>query len=240
MLAPAAASSRWAIIGPRTSWRNSPGASAISRSAAERPVFYQVGPQSLPLFLDMGLSALKLGEVARVDLLPSSSRARRCRTFAPPCGAPKREGLLFEIIGPDAVAAEMAELRTVSNAWLENKAGSEKGFSLGYFDETYLSHFDMAIMRKDGAIVAFANLWRGADKVELSIDLMRFLPDVSRVSWTRCSPSSCSTARKRATAGSTSEPRASGLVDRRGASRWKPLRLVPLSTRRQFLTISTG
>ncbi len=38
----------------------------------------------------------------------------------------------------------MAELRAVSDAWLENKAGSEKGLLVGYFDEAYLSHFDMA------------------------------------------------------------------------------------------------
>jgi phosphatidylglycerol lysyltransferase len=32
-------------------------------------------------------------------------------------------------------------------------------------------------VRKEGKIVAFANLWLGADKEELSPDLMRFLPD---------------------------------------------------------------
>ena len=36
----------------------------------------------------------------------------------------------------------------------------EKRFSLGYFDERYLSHFDCAVVRRAGAIVAFANIWR--------------------------------------------------------------------------------
>jgi phosphatidylglycerol lysyltransferase len=35
----------------------------------------------------------------------------------------------------------------------------------------------VGLIRKNGKIVAFANLWRGAAKEELSIDLMRYLPD---------------------------------------------------------------
>jgi len=30
-----------------------------------RPAFYQVGPESLPIYLDLGLTLLKLGEEAR-------------------------------------------------------------------------------------------------------------------------------------------------------------------------------
>jgi phosphatidylglycerol lysyltransferase len=44
---------------------------------------------------------------------------------------------------------------------------------LGYFDERYLSNFDVAVVRHAGAAVAFANLWRGR-KEELSVDLMRY------------------------------------------------------------------
>ncbi|KQQ81817.1 bifunctional lysylphosphatidylglycerol flippase/synthetase MprF [Aureimonas sp. Leaf324] len=188
---------------------------------AERPVFYQVGPQSLPLFLDMGLSALKLGEVARVDLPNFKLEGQKMQNLRTAMRRAEREGLSFEIIGPEAVVAEMAELRAVSDAWLENKAGSEKGFSLGYFDEAYLSHFDMAVMRKDGAIVAFANLWRGADKEELSIDLMRFLPDVSRVLmdalFARLLLHGKEEGYRWFNLGAAP---LSGLVDRRGASRW--------------------
>lgn len=34
-----------------------------------RPVFYQVRAENLPFYMDIGLTALKLGEEARVDLL---------------------------------------------------------------------------------------------------------------------------------------------------------------------------
>ncbi len=50
----------------------------------------------------------------------------------------------------------------MSDAWLAEKNTAEKRFSLGYFDEDYLKNFDCGVVRRDGAIVAFANIWRGA------------------------------------------------------------------------------
>jgi phosphatidylglycerol lysyltransferase len=50
----------------------------------------------------------------------------------------------------------------------------EKGFSLGFFDDEYLARFPIAVIRREGRIVAFANIWRGADRHEVSVDLMRF------------------------------------------------------------------
>jgi phosphatidylglycerol lysyltransferase len=70
----------------------------------------------------------------------------------------------------------LPELKTISDAWLAEKAASEKGFSLGFFDERYLSRFPCAVVREAGRIVAFANLWCGARREELSIDVMRYAP----------------------------------------------------------------
>lgn len=41
-----------------------------------RPVFYQVRAENLPFYMDIGLTALKLGEEARVDLLRFDLRTR--------------------------------------------------------------------------------------------------------------------------------------------------------------------
>ena len=71
----------------------------------------------------------------------------------------------------------MPDLKDISAAWLRQKNTAEKGFSLGFFDEDYLKNFPVAIIRKWDRIIAFANLWTGAGKEELSVDLMRFLPE---------------------------------------------------------------
>jgi phosphatidylglycerol lysyltransferase len=70
--------------------------------------------------------------------------------------------------------AIVPELRAVSDAWLAAQNTAEKRFSLGFFDERYLSQFDCAVVRKLGAIVAFGNIWRAGSGTEMSIDLMRY------------------------------------------------------------------
>jgi phosphatidylglycerol lysyltransferase len=67
----------------------------------------------------------------------------------------------------------LGELKLVSDGWLQKQKANEKGFSLGFFSEAYLTQMPCAVVRQDGRIVAFANLLEGADKQELSVDLMR-------------------------------------------------------------------
>jgi phosphatidylglycerol lysyltransferase len=140
---------------------------------AVSPVFYQVTPERLPLYVDLGLTLSKLGEEARVPLesfsLEGAARAdlRQAQRRA------SRDGATFEIVGRGAVAVILPELRAVSDAWLAAKNTAEKRFSLGFFDERYLSHFDVGVVRHQGAVVAFANLWRGGS-TEMSVDLMRY------------------------------------------------------------------
>ncbi|HET9983491.1 MAG TPA: bifunctional lysylphosphatidylglycerol flippase/synthetase MprF [Longimicrobiales bacterium] len=140
-------------------------------------VFYQVKPQGLPLFLDLGLTLLKLGEEARVRLeafsLEGGSRKgmRRVRNRL------EKEGCTFEVVPVEAVTAILPELRRISDAWLAEKRTREKGFSLGFFDERYIASFPTAVVRCGGRIVAFANVWPGAFNEELSVDLMRYGAD---------------------------------------------------------------
>jgi phosphatidylglycerol lysyltransferase len=140
---------------------------------AVSPVFYQVKPQNLPLYIDLGLNLSKLGEEARVPLdsfsLEGSARAdlRQAHRRA------SRDGAEFEVVPRANVGAILPELRKVSDAWLSEKNTAEKRFSLGFFDDRYLLHFDCGVVRRAGAIVAFGNIWRGAS-IELSVDLMRY------------------------------------------------------------------
>jgi phosphatidylglycerol lysyltransferase len=138
-----------------------------------RCVFYQVSDDYLPLYIDLGLTLSKLGENAKISLrdfsLEGSKRAelRQVRNRA------TREQATFEIIPSASVANIMPELKTISDAWLSDKAASEKGFSLGAFDEQYLLNFDIAVVRVKGSIVAFANIFKSGGYDELSVDLMR-------------------------------------------------------------------
>lgn len=143
--------------------------------------FYSVSTKYLPTFLDLGLSILKIGEVARVPLKDFSLDGKPRKRFRQAKHRAEREGYVFEILPKENLAPALPELRKISDDWLEHKAGEEKGFALGGFDDEYLSYFDFAVLKKadTGKIVAFANLFQGGHKSELSLDLMRYEPDGS-------------------------------------------------------------
>jgi phosphatidylglycerol lysyltransferase len=136
-------------------------------------VFYEVSPHHLPVYLDLGLTLAKLGEQARVALpgfsLEGSARSglRRWQRLA------ERAGASFEVVEPAEVPGVIPELRAISDEWLEAKDAREKGFSLGRFDPAYLQHFRHALVRRNGKIVAFANIWEAPAREEASMDLMR-------------------------------------------------------------------
>lgn len=152
----------------------------LADRAAGRPVFYALSPDQLPLYLDLGLAVLKTGEVAAVNLRSFSLAGKRKQDFRQALRRAERERITFDIVPKAAVPEILPELSAVSDAWLAIKAGHEKGFSLGRFDERYMAEFDCAVLRQAGRVVAFANLLHGAEKHELSIDLMRYRPDVAK------------------------------------------------------------
>jgi phosphatidylglycerol lysyltransferase len=140
-------------------------------------VFYEVGVEQLPLYIDLGLTLLKLGEEARVPLADFSLDGPNRRALRRTQRQMERDGVSFELVPGSQVAPLLPELRVVSDAWLEDKQTREKGFSLGRFDEAYLRRFPVALARRGGTIVAFANVWATGTRTELSVDLMRYLPD---------------------------------------------------------------
>ena len=141
------------------------------------PVFYGVGPSNLTLYLDLGLTPLRLGEEARVLLSGFSLEGRPHKLLRNTCNRLGREGCTFAVLPRETVPSLLPELKKVSDAWLLEKNTREKRFSLGFFHEDYLRRCPLAVVRVKGAIVAFANLWPGVDREELSIDLMRYLPE---------------------------------------------------------------
>ena len=148
------------------------------------PVFYQVGADRLPLYIDLGLTLLKLGEEAFVSLPQFSLNGADRRWMRRNLNEAEKAGTTFEVVPASDVPALLPTLRTISDEWLGTKVAREKGFSLGRFDEPYLKHFPMALVRAEtetgNRIVAFANLWSGAAGGEISPDLMRRSADAPR------------------------------------------------------------
>jgi phosphatidylglycerol lysyltransferase len=141
------------------------------------PVFYEVPAESLPLYVDLGLTLLKLGEEAIVPLDEFSLEGGHRKGFRRTIKEVERAGVVFEVHPASDVPSLLPQLRRISDEWLAGKAAREKGFSLGRFDEAYLVHFPVAVARRGDTIVAFANVLQGGDGEELSVDLMRYSDD---------------------------------------------------------------
>ena len=168
----------WVVMGdpvgpqaawPKLLWR----IRELADAAQGRILLYQISPAALPIAIDLGLQLIKYGEEGRVDLTrfsldgPCAKSLRRAERRA------LRVGATFEVIARADVPAILPDLRLISDQWLAAKKHTEKGFSVGRFDPDYLGQFECAVVRHDGELVAFANMWATQNREELSIDLMR-------------------------------------------------------------------
>lgn len=141
-----------------------------------RPVFYEVGEANLPLWIEMGLSLHKVGEEAIIDLTEFSLSGAKFKTMRAAYNKKTRDGYDITLETAPHSPGLIAELQEVSTAWLGSKTGREKGFSVGRFDAAYLSHFPIAVVRKEGRVIAFANILAPDNEQHIAIDLMRYLP----------------------------------------------------------------
>ena len=141
------------------------------------PLFYQVRPEDLDLYLEVGMNLIKIGEEARVPLAEFNLDGKSKKVLRNTVNKLTREGMRLQIVPAGAVASLLPRLKAISDAWMRDKGGREKGFSLGTFDPAYLQRTPMALVWKGEELVAFANLFLTDNKQEASLDLMRYLPE---------------------------------------------------------------
>ncbi len=152
----------------------------LADAHAARPGLYNIGPDYLPDLVEMGFAIQKIGEFAAVPLPDFSVSGRRREVLRRNWRKVKENGASFEVIEPDQVWSVMTELRRVSDNWLSGQPGGEKGFTLGGFVPRYLAEFPCVLVRQEGRLVAFANLWLTPDKGSFSMDLMRYAGDAPK------------------------------------------------------------
>ena len=140
------------------------------------PVFYEIGAEDIPLYLDLGLAIHKLGEKGRVPLQDFNLEGSSRKSMRQVLSRAQRDGCEFEVVPAENVGGIIDSLQSVSDAWLSEKNTREKGFSLGSFRPDYIARGPVAIVRQENEIVAFSNLWSSGQQEEVSPDLMRFDP----------------------------------------------------------------
>jgi phosphatidylglycerol lysyltransferase len=167
-------------IGPRVEWPELIKRFVELASAhGGRAAFYQVRPDSLPYYLDAGLTVMKLGEEACVQLPSFTLTGGRSTHIRYALKRGERDGLSFELVSPGHATLVMGSLAAISADWLEARQGAEKGFSVAAFASDFLASQWVALVREHGAPVAFATVMTTAHGRDASVGLMRHMRDAS-------------------------------------------------------------
>jgi phosphatidylglycerol lysyltransferase len=161
-------------VGPAEAWSELLWAIRARADAAQgRLLLYQIGLRIVPIAIDMGLKLVKYGEEATVELEGFTLDTPDMRSVRKASRVAERAGAEFAVVPAAEMPAIMPELHAISDWWLADKNHAEKRFSVGRFEPGYMAKFACAVVRIDGRIVAFANVWGTPNKQELSVDLMR-------------------------------------------------------------------
>ncbi|MDG4897702.1 bifunctional lysylphosphatidylglycerol flippase/synthetase MprF [Mesorhizobium sp. WSM4976] len=151
----------------------------LAASHGGRAAFYQVRPETLRHYLDAGLSVMKLGEEACVQVASFELRGRAAAHLRYALKRGERDGLTFELLAPHQMAPVVDDLADISAAWLRSRRTEEKGFSIAAFEPGYLGSQMIALVRQHEVPVAFSTIMTTQSRKEASIGLMRHTPGAS-------------------------------------------------------------
>lgn len=136
-------------------------------------VFYEVTEELVMILHNFGYDFFKMGEAAEVNLLDFSLTGKKRKAERALMNRFNREEYSFEIVQPPFDSQLLTRLKEISDEWLAGR--SEKGFSMGFFNESYLKREPIALVKNSaGTIVAFANLIPSYESKKASVDLMRY------------------------------------------------------------------
>jgi phosphatidylglycerol lysyltransferase len=138
------------------------------------PAFYQTLPNDLDLYKSLGFQVLKIGEEAIVNLQTFTLQGKAGRNLRTSLNRMTKLGYKVKFYSPPISSDLLRQLKTVSDEWLQSVRGSEKRFSVGWFEETYLRDCEIvAVQSPQDEIIAFTNIISEYKLNEITNDLMR-------------------------------------------------------------------
>ncbi|RAE64260.1 bifunctional lysylphosphatidylglycerol flippase/synthetase MprF [Burkholderia multivorans] len=167
-------------VGPRDEWPALIGKFiALAHRHGGRAAFYQVRANALPLYLDAGLTLMKLGEEAHIALDEFDLKGSHRSHLRYALRRGDKDALSVEVIAPADVPAALPVLREISNVWLDTRDAREKSFSVAAFQDGYLATQSVMLVRQADKPIAFVTFMTTDLNTEATVGVMRHLPEAS-------------------------------------------------------------
>ncbi|MFZ1889135.1 MAG: bifunctional lysylphosphatidylglycerol flippase/synthetase MprF [Candidatus Binataceae bacterium] len=141
-----------------------------------RAAFYQVRPDSLPLYLDAGLRVVKVGEEACIYLDQFSLEGSERYGLRQALKRGERDGLSFQILPPQRSGQDQDVICQISERWLSNHHAAERGFSVAAYEPRFISAQSVALLCQNGEPLAFVTFMTTNCRTEATVGLMRQVP----------------------------------------------------------------
>ena len=121
-----------------------------------------------------GFEALSVGEEGVVNLDTFTLEGKEGKPLRAPVNKLTNAGYKFIVHQPPISDDLLEELRAISNEWLTMMHGTEKHFSLGWFEDDYIRNSPIgAVHTPEGWINAFINFVPEYQLNNITVDLMR-------------------------------------------------------------------
>ncbi|MBW4625215.1 MAG: DUF2156 domain-containing protein [Brasilonema octagenarum HA4186-MV1] len=138
------------------------------------PAFYQTLPNDIDLYKSLGFQVVKIGEEAIVDLESFTLQGKAGKNLRTAINRMTKLGYEVKFYQPPIADTLLHQIKPVSDEWLQLVQGSEKKFSLGWFDEAYLRESEIVtVQSSQGEIIAFTNIVLEYQLNEVTNDMMR-------------------------------------------------------------------
>lgn len=154
---------------------------AWCRTHRLRACFLPIEESSLRLYQAAGIAHKQIGASATVDMGKFLAVTAHNKWWRWQRNRAAKSGYQYAVSQPPHAPDFLVQLQQVSDQWLGLEGRTERGFALGYFDQTYLDTCVVHYLTDEtGRLVAFANqVPTFARQTTATIDLMRHLPEAN-------------------------------------------------------------
>lgn len=143
-----------------------------------RPVFYQINPENISHYMDIGLTIIKLGDEATVELATLDKDSQNNIYLDQIQQIGNTNNLSLKIYNPGELPFN--KIQHIIDSSSSKKQEKIRGFSLGKLTKDYLQHFRIATVDYRGEMIAFTNLLETNTKQITTVDLIQHLPDAPK------------------------------------------------------------